>query len=498
MDTITQIKLDLIEYHQSLTNTIDIKTQSHLNRQQQTLDEAEHTALLGLSQSFATRCNDVLDKNIAALNDTMSPKSQSDIDEIKSTILTCDCLLIEESIRKFNTPLGLLYTTDWWMNKNEKTFTQKLFSIGDMTLLNVQDERDQIDNDEELIDQQTFFVLSQNLTLIKYVYDKNKQKLPDILILSKSIIANELAACRTFSISGFQFNTIEQNAFQLLINLRELSLSGSRINTLVGHVFKLRHLKKLEMYACSIKLIEVNAFLGLTHLEYLNLGHNPQIDLNNAGQFNGLSNLLRLNLSDNDFKYDINTMRIFENLSSLTELDLTLSSLRRRVDMNMFRGLVCLEKLELTHCMLTECCRSFVTLTNLKELDLRYNYLMNIDTDTFKGLVNLERLDLQDCSVNKIAPGSFKECTKLRWLCLVRNEVECLGSSVFEGLDSLNELRLDFRLDISLNAFAGLDNLRSLGFIRREDVLPQRNEKEIKRVFNLGADVNVTVDIAEL
>ncbi len=508
MSEITQLKINLIEYYENLKNRIDIKTQTQLV--DSTLPE-EREELLQISDSFVAKCEETLKKSIEEMaTSTEEPDSEElSLDQLATRRLSSHCLLIEDSILPLKNSIGLLVVSDWPMNANEILFINKLFSLGDKSILEVLDERDLIEppGEETPIGSQSSFVLTENLLLIKHAYDCSRvnkryrnqnnlqnKHLVDLLTLSRQSLIADLNRAKKFHLSGFEFNLIEKDAFKCFANLSELSLWGNRISALTSDLFNdnFKNLIKLELFSCSIKKIEVDAFAGLIHLEHLNLGHNPQIDLNSYSQFNGLTSLRSLNLSDNDFKLDINDLSIFKNMTNLVHLDLALSSLRKQVRKELFTGLVHLKKLDLAHCMITSIERgSFMCLSSLKELDLKFNYILNIDSTTFEGLVNLEKLDLQDCSITRINADSFHQQKMLKHLHLVQNNIECLEMSAFNGLGNLEELMLSYRLDMNINAFQCLTGLKSLVFSVDHAVLPPRNPMDIKRLFNLASDVVV-------
>ncbi len=406
MSKIAKFKINIIEYYENLKNKIDIKTQTQLVNE--SLLDKEREELLRISNSFIEKCEETLKKTMNEI-DEVAEESDPLIDQFTDkhipNLFSSHCMLIENSILPLKNSIGLLVVSDWSMNTNEIQFTNKLFSMGDNSILEVIDERDLIqplDNKQSM----ESFILTGNLFLIKYAYDCSRinkryrnqniflnKHLADTIELFRQKLIADLGKTRKFHLSGFKFSLVEKDAFHFLVNLSELSLWGNQISVLTSNLFNnnLCNLIKLELFSCGIKKIESDAFAGLVHLEHLNLGHNPQIDLHCCSQFNGLKNLRYLNLSDSDFKLDINDLAIFKNFTKLVHLDIALSSLRKHIKKYLFTGLDQLEKLDLSHCMITSIeSESFKCVTNLKELDLKFNYIMEIDSTTFKCLVNLD------------------------------------------------------------------------------------------------------------
>lgn len=506
MENINQLKLELIEYYESVKNKIDVKVQTRLMEPCQDAGSLDYNSdlIMSISNELTNKCDFILKKCIESINNssTVLLQEADAAENIHSAILPCDCLFIQDLDSKLKilikNGIGLLIVSDWYMHLNDKQFVLRLFTDGDQEPLGVEDERDIIEDDIDITKSPDDLQLdlTENLLLIKHAYenfeDMKYAKKPNILDMKRSILIDQNQRTSKFSLSGFHFKSIEQDAFVNCRNMTHLFLSGNKIKSLVANIFKhgLENLKTLDLFGCSIKTIEPNAFDGLSNLISLNLGHNSQIDLNDSAQFNGLTKLKILNLSDNDFKSDINELEIFSNLNNLIMLDLALCSLRNSIKSTLFTGLNRLETLDLTHCMITTIeSNCFKNLVNLKTLDLQYNHFPYIDSKTFNGLNNLEKLHLQDCSIVKIESDAFIQQTELTDLNLSGNNTELLNEQSFNGLMNLKELSLNYMLDININAFVNLKNLQSLRFNVPPDLMPCRSPSEIAKVYNLDPSV---------
>ena len=165
------------------------------------------------------------------------------------------------------------------------------------------------------------------------------------------------------------------------------------------------------------------------------------------GDFQGLSNLAYLGLSNND----------------LTELPA-----------GVFSGLSNLEELDLSGNDLTELPAGvFSGLSNLEELDLSGNDLTELPAGVFSGLSNLEELHLRFNELTELPAGVFSDLDSLKELDLARNDLRELPAGVFSGLSNLEELDLRFNelTELPISIFSGLDNLKRL-YLERNPGVP--------------------------
>lgn len=478
-------KLELIEYYDGLKNEIDLKTQSLVMSASESSEKSsiDTENLFKLSDDFNQKLDEILKKNTSSMNKDGANSADN---------LTCDCVLITKSRTNLKNEIGLLVVSDWFMNSNEKLFISRLFQNGQEPVP-VADARDP-DHVDDFIDLPDELELTQNFILIKHAYDTYLKDPKDILYLNAKELISQTNTQLKFDISGFNFSSIHPNSLVNFTSLTHLYLSGNRIRRLKSGMFEkgLKNLKNLDLFGCSITEIDINAFAGLSNLLSLNLGHNSQINLYDAAQFNGLSSLKILNLSDNDFQSDLNKLEIFRNLKNLVMLDLALSTLGNKITDTLFTGLEQLQKLDITHCLITTLePHCFRHLKNLQVLDLQYNHISNINENTFKGLENLERLNIKECSIVKIEDGSFIQQPKLVELNLADNDVEMLNENSFNGLTCLRELSINYRLDIGVRAFSSLTSLKSLCLSIPPGLMPARSPQEIAKVFNIDHNLIV-------
>ena len=157
-----------------------------------------------------------------------------------------------------------------------------------------------------------------------------------------------------------------------------------------------------------------------------------------SGDFNDLSKLQYLNLSENELSNLPED--IFNGLSNLEKLDLTYNGLRSLPE-DVFDGL-----------------------SNLQSISLGHNPLRSLSKDVFNGLSNLKGLDLAYSELNSLPEDIFAGLSNLKELTLYENFLSSLPEDIFAGLSNLQDLGLGSNNLSSLpkNIFAGLSNLQNL------------------------------------
>ncbi|KAM6916623.1 slit homolog 1a isoform 2-T2 [Xenentodon cancila] len=150
---------------------------------------------------------------------------------------------------------------------------------------------------------------------------------------------------------------------------------------------------------CSnLKLTKVPEHIPASTTE-LRLNNNEITTLDATGVFKNLSQLKKINLSNNKIT-DIED-GAFEGASSVIELHLTANQIDS-VRSGMFRGL-----------------------EGLRMLMLRNNKISCVHNDSFTGLHNVRLLSLYDNQLTTIAPGAFDTLQTLSTLNLLANSFNC-------------------------------------------------------------------------
>ncbi|XP_021363056.1 leucine-rich repeat-containing G-protein coupled receptor 5-like isoform X2 [Mizuhopecten yessoensis] len=200
-----------------------------------------------------------------------------------------------------------------------------------------------------------------------------------------------------------------------LHTLNELVLDSNTIqneyHTLPGILFRdlqLTSLRKLSIKNCGISKVTPTAFLGLDHVEELDLSYNHLESVPEA--INVMKKLQKLVLYDN-------------NIAILSD--------------HSFRGL-----------------------HMLAEIDMSLNMMSNIESDAFSGLEeSLTELKLYSNALSAIPSNSLHKLRKLHFLDLSKNNIQFIQGNAFNGLPNLKMLELDYNPLIYYHEmFSGLED----------------------------------------
>lgn len=180
---------------------------------------------------------------------------------------------------------------------------------------------------------------------------------------------------------------------------------------------------------------------------------------NQLGDFEGLTGLTSLDLSNNDLTrltYDVlvsgggtatRSAAIFASLGALTELDLCNNDITSWDEgtTGVFSGLRNLETLKLCDNQLTTLNDvMFDSVSDLQTLDLNGNMLEDIyRPGVFAALPDLQTLDLSDVGVSVLHPQAFSGLPNLRTLHLKDNAIGNLDPQVLAPLTSLRTLSIN-------------------------------------------------------
>lgn len=178
----------------------------------------------------------------------------------------------------------------------------------------------------------------------------------DSLILSgtalKKLIRNRFAnlpKLKNLSLSNSEnLERFESGCFFGIETLTTLTLSNCpKITTIESEwLDDLTELKTLDLASCTnLEALETNCFFKLKHLEELNI-YNTALKEILEGNFNGLLNLKRLRLNNNDQLAKIHP-HCFDLLENLTDLDLSMNPKLQNLPNNIFSKLNALQKINL-------------------------------------------------------------------------------------------------------------------------------------------------------
>ena len=285
-------------------------------------------------------------------------------------------------------------------------------------------------------------------------------------------------------------------------NLEDLALLIIRneISSLPGGIFRnCKILQNLDLIM-SISSIDENAFEGLTGLKQLTLSINQikslaprtfanlhsltQLSIDNnqlegitSGIFDSLTILETLDLRQNNItSWDPS---ILENNLKLQTLDLS-GNLIQIIDGNTFANLQNLRLLSVGS--LIEEIPTFLNLVQLEELNLNSNRIKEVSADSFKSLVSLKVLRL---SFNEIELVNFtmrpeKILSQLENLTLSGNNLTNLQDNAFSMLENMNMLQLAFNQIERLNE----NTIRPITQLRYLDIRSNRVRKIEQKLFD--------------
>ena len=106
---------------------------------------------------------------------------------------------------------------------------------------------------------------------------------------------------------------------------------------------------------------------------------------------------------------------------------------------------------------------TFSAFTQIKNLELNYNYIRYLNKGNFQGLDYLE-ISLKGNQIKSIKPHSFSGLKRLKQLDLTKNEMEVINIDSIVGLDRLlnSDLGKNEIKHLSKSCFNGLNNLKKL------------------------------------
>jgi len=192
----------------------------------------------------------------------------------------------------------------------------------------------------------------------------------------------------------------------------------TKIRTIQTRAFSGLIVRYLQLDSLGVRIVEPEAFLGVSDLQYIDVSHNHISGIVDSGTFAVDTELKSLDVCCNDIESV--SSKAFELVGgpSLTDLNLAGNRLTLLPD-----GV-------------------FANLTGLENLDLSGNRLNNVTRPLFEDNYSLRRLRLANNRISYIESTVFHSLSSLEELVLENNELSILPARVFSRLFSLRTLTL--------------------------------------------------------
>ena len=245
-----------------------------------------------------------------------------------------------------------------------------------------------------------------------------------------------------------------------------------------------KFLKLTRLHLINVGLsLNVRSLRNCGSLKVIDFSRN-QITFIPADTFKTCSNLEEIFICDN--KLRIVDKNAFVGLSKLSRLDLG-HNLIEEIQFELLQPLINLRVLKMMkNNIITIQPNAFRTLQNLWLLDLDGSQLTEINAVILAPLVNLEQLFLHNNAISTIHSNAFRTLTKLLILSLENNVLTKLDSILFAPIANLKILFINknFIVSIQPNLFTALTKLQSLD--AKENFCIDRN---FDKIVSLSTDV---------
>ncbi|KAF7214137.1 toll-like receptor 13 [Nothobranchius furzeri] len=274
----------------------------------------------------------------------------------------------------------------------------------------------------------------------------NRMKRMNYTLAKLIILSCTIPSVSTLQVRNNKLKIINQNMFQLCVNVIKLDLTQNQIQTIHENAFV--PLKNLKTLILSLnKLSSVPTAVGsLHHLETLVLSSN-KIAAVKCDDFANHEKLVELKLNNNSIS--VLDHCVFKDLVKLQVLKLQSNEITD-FKSAFEKHLPKLKQLHLNGNKLTAIKKgAFQGLRSLLNLTLHKNKIKTIDANGFAGLTNLTELQLHSNALksNALETGAFNSLIRLRRLDLSNNNIKyssstALKKSPFSQLSQLEELSI--------------------------------------------------------
>jgi Leucine-rich repeat (LRR) protein len=224
------------------------------------------------------------------------------------------------------------------------------------------------------------------------------------------------------SIYGNNITALPENSFSSMRNINALEISRNPIgDNFPVNIF--RNLTNLErLYMANIRITEINPawFEGNPNLEFLFIYSNLFISIP-EGTFDGLRNLLAIDIGDNHLPESGIPGNLFQNMPNLLYF-ICDYNLVQNINPQWFQRMTDLIVVDFNFNSIIELPEGiFSAFRAIVEIDLWGNYIKTVNRDSFGFLGNLTYMDFDGNVINAMDQRFFNEAWPLTYLYLWNN-----------------------------------------------------------------------------
>eukprot|EP00057_Strongylocentrotus_purpuratus_P016049 XP_011670523.1 PREDICTED: protein slit-like [Strongylocentrotus purpuratus] len=255
--------------------------------------------------------------------------------------------------------------------------------------------------------------------------------------------------------------------------LSTLTFYRSNINEIKTIPWNVTNLQTLILIDNKLNFVTKNTFVGLKNLKFLDFSMNNPLEISvdafeetvslkkiimqnlakftMTGSFRNMHQLTFLDMSYLHSRLEVTSWDQFSHTWALRTLNLSKTKIiaedlvHSKSNRSLFSGLVSLYTLELQHNSFHDFQKvpnAFITLWNLRELDLTSCRIQIIDSRIFRNLTSLTVLSLRFNSIKVIPEKAFQDLHNLRTLKLNSNSITIIEKQLFSRTSSLQNLYL--------------------------------------------------------
>ncbi|KAJ8718102.1 hypothetical protein PYW07_006032 [Mythimna separata] len=248
-----------------------------------------------------------------------------------------------------------------------------------------------------------------------------------------------LTGLLTLDLSNNKISSIDFDKTDLG-NLQSLFLRNNRLAQIKQeHFHDLNSLEYLDLSGNSISQLEPNSFKSLKSLINLEISDNPLSGTLKTDTFDGLVSLPTLDISRNLLTTVQNAS--FNDMNELKDLNMSRSKIKE-LQFNVFVHTGYIETLDLSYNELENFLVNVTELVGLSTLLLNNNLLKTISSASLYGLSRMTNLNLAHNFMENIENDSFITLADLRILDLSYNEKFKFTQDLLKKIDHLHSLNL--------------------------------------------------------